>query len=352
MLHPEDFICPICGHVLSSRHAFRNHVAKNHESSPQRKVNSDQGSVLICRFAAILAILIGAIVLWTGTQGKTTQTKYSRITQGLNWKAACIERGELPNLGAELSNMWRINWENVSVVHGSPHIEMATPMPNAIEVFNWNTQSGTTISGFCGNNSLLNTGPKREIVILWHCSTESAPTSPDCYVSRNSFSSVCEIENKFLSSHWRSEIWHIFRFGEYGAEVSTIKSYESPLLHSVFSLLLFGRYSPVVHFRELFIHSAPLQEGRSELAQTNRNERGSQSNHPFFRFPYAFLKCLYILVHLLVSYGLCLRGTWLIMRNNDLRKRSFLFGWGLYIAAGVVVTHGFIVVQKCIDGLS
>lgn len=43
MLHPEDFICPICGHVLSSWHSFRNHVAKNHQT-PVQPASSNKAS--------------------------------------------------------------------------------------------------------------------------------------------------------------------------------------------------------------------------------------------------------------------------------------------------------------------
>jgi uncharacterized C2H2 Zn-finger protein len=35
MLHPDDFVCPLCGQILNSWHAFHQHVAKKHENKPQ-----------------------------------------------------------------------------------------------------------------------------------------------------------------------------------------------------------------------------------------------------------------------------------------------------------------------------
>ena len=38
MLHPEDFVCPICGAIFSSWHAFHQHVAKQHEQKKEASV--------------------------------------------------------------------------------------------------------------------------------------------------------------------------------------------------------------------------------------------------------------------------------------------------------------------------
>jgi hypothetical protein len=44
MMHPEDFICPLCGLSLASWHAFRNHVAKNHQAPNQPVQLSPSGT--------------------------------------------------------------------------------------------------------------------------------------------------------------------------------------------------------------------------------------------------------------------------------------------------------------------
>ena len=36
MLHPSEFICPICGAVLETWTAFHRHVAKQHERKKEK----------------------------------------------------------------------------------------------------------------------------------------------------------------------------------------------------------------------------------------------------------------------------------------------------------------------------
>ena len=35
MIHPDDFICPVCGLICSSLHAYRQHWEKKHRKDVQ-----------------------------------------------------------------------------------------------------------------------------------------------------------------------------------------------------------------------------------------------------------------------------------------------------------------------------
>jgi len=104
--------------------------------------------------------------------------------------------------------------------------------------------------------------------------------------------------------------------------------------------------SSVTHFGQLTIHDMPLQSAHNYGGQCEQGNSGRKPNHKPLGAFHAVTNSLYIVLHGLIGYGLCVLAIWIIWRRlrvGRLTIWSFLQGLLLYLFAGLVIFHGFIV---------
>jgi len=115
-----------------------------------------------------------------------------------------------------------------------------------------------------------------------------------------------------------------------------------------------GIRSSRFHFMQLPANYNPLKNADYEHASSQKNNRSSEPNHPFLGLFNSISNVMYLGLHALFGYGLCVLGVWTIWRRwrtDRLRLRDALYGLCCYLFAGLIIWHGFIVAQKLLDTL-
>jgi hypothetical protein len=110
-----------------------------------------------------------------------------------------------------------------------------------------------------------------------------------------------------------------------------------------------GIGSPVVHLLQLTSHDIPLKNADYNYPESQKHDASSKPNHPFLGSANSILKAMYLACHALLGYGLCVLGVWGIWKRWRLDRLTFhtlLRGILVFVFAGIIVWHGFIVAQK------
>jgi hypothetical protein len=145
-----------------------------------------------------------------------------------------------------------------------------------------------------------------------------------------------------LSLRGTSESLHTLRLNYSGVGLFTGSNSE-----------IMGIRSATFHLAQLSTHNAPLQKADNHQPERQGYYSASEPNHPPLGAFYTVLFGLNFSLHAIGGYVLCCwveLNLWKRWRNNRLRRRDWFYSLFLYIFAGIVIWHGFIVLQKLLDG--
>jgi len=115
---------------------------------------------------------------------------------------------------------------------------------------------------------------------------------------------------------------------------------------------LVGLAGTTLHLPQLSPHSIPLKYTHNDTAKSKKRDSSSEPYHPPFGPFHTVFDVVYCILHISIAYVLCCWGEWLMWRRwriSHLRIRDVCYGLFCHAAAGCIVWHGLIVLQKLLD---